>query len=194
VTTHDGVILVGGGGRRLGGVSKSALVVAGRSLLVHALDAMGGSERIIVVGAVTGAGLDALGTNVVVAREEPPGGGPVAGLEAGLALVEAPVVAVLAVDMPLVTRATIEELSAGCATREAVMLVDADGRRQPLAAAYRTSALRTAIARLDRPAGSAMRDLIRRLAVAEISTHPGETLDCDTWDDVVRARRILEES
>jgi molybdopterin-guanine dinucleotide biosynthesis protein A len=193
VTTHDGVILVGGGGHRLGGIAKSELVVAGRSLLVRAIDTMAGAARIIVVGATVGSDLE-LATNVRLTSEQPPGGGPVAALEAGLGLVEAPVTAVLAVDMPLVTPSTIDELVAECATSEAAMLVDADGLRQPLAAAYRTAVLRAAIARQHQPAGSAMRDLIRGLAVTEISTHPGETLDCDTWDDVARVRRILEES
>jgi hypothetical protein len=73
------------------------------------------------------------------------------------------------------------------------VLVDGQGRRQPLAAAYRTTALAAALSSLDQIPKTAMRDLLSRLAVRELSTHPDETLDCDTWENVAQARRILEE-
>jgi molybdopterin-guanine dinucleotide biosynthesis protein A len=176
----------------LGGTPKANLLVAGRSLLVRTRQLLPAAGRIVVVGQVDD--VDALGSNVVVTQERPPGGGPVAGLDAGLALVDAPVVVVLAVDMPLLTRSTIDQLIGECTTKEAAMLVDESGRRQPLAAVYRTSALREALDRLGPPAGRAMRDVVAGLAVTEISTHPDETLDCNTWKDVARARRILEDS
>jgi molybdopterin-guanine dinucleotide biosynthesis protein A len=194
VTTHDAVILVGGTGRRLGGTSKAQLLVAGRSLLVRAVDLLSAAQRIVVAGATDQAVPPEIAAAVVVTCERPIGGGPVAGLDAALGEVESPVVVVLAVDMPLVRGATVAELVARCADGEAVMLVDADGRRQPLAAAYRTDVLRAAIARLGSAAGQSMRDLVAELAITEISTDPDETLDCDTWDDVARARRILEDS
>lgn len=84
----DAVILAGGRAERLGGASKPDLVVDGRSLLETAIDAArsAGCARIVVVGPPS---LEAVGC--VVVREDPPFGGPVAALAAGLAaLADAP--------------------------------------------------------------------------------------------------------
>ena len=50
VVSHDAIVLAGGEGRRLGGVTKANVEVAGRRLLVHALDAAAGARRIVVAG------------------------------------------------------------------------------------------------------------------------------------------------
>jgi molybdopterin-guanine dinucleotide biosynthesis protein A len=188
MTAYDGVILAGGAGRRLGGEDKAAVVVGGRSLLSRSLDAMSGADRVIVVGDVA----EPVGRAQVVC-EEPAGGGPVAAVDAAVPLVETAIVAVLAVDMPLVTSSVVDELVGAVGAYDGCVLVDGQGRRQPLAAAYRTTALAAALSSLDQIPGAAMRDVLSRLAVAELSTHPDETLDCDTWENVAQARRILEE-
>jgi molybdopterin-guanine dinucleotide biosynthesis protein A len=188
MTAYDGVILAGGEGRRLGGADKAQVLLGGRSLLSRALDAMAGAGRVVIVGDIA----EPVGRAQVV-REEPPGGGPVAAVDAAVPLINAAMVAVLAVDMPLVTRSVIDDLATAAMGHDGSVLVDAEGRRQPLAAAYRTSALTAALSRLDQVPGSAMRDLLTELEVAEVATHPDETLDCDTWDSVAQARRILEE-
>lgn len=61
----------------------------------------------VLVGAA-----DAVPTGVLVVREDPPGGGPVAAAAAGLALLgpDTAVVALLAADLPLLTRAAIGDL------------------------------------------------------------------------------------
>jgi molybdopterin-guanine dinucleotide biosynthesis protein A len=187
MTAYDGVILAGGQGRRLGGADKAQVVLGGRSLLSRALDAMAGAGSVVVVGDV----VEPVGRAQVVV-EAPAGGGPVAAVDAAVPLVNAAVVAVLAVDMPLVTSSVIDELADAAVGHDGCVLVDAQGRRQPLAAAYRTSAITAALSRLGRIPGSAMRDLLTGLEVAEIWTHTDETLDCDTWDSVAQARRILE--
>jgi molybdopterin-guanine dinucleotide biosynthesis protein A len=80
----DAIILAGGRAERLGGVSKPDLVVGGRSLLATAIEAAraAGCARIVVVGPPE---LDAPGCTVV--REDPPFGGPVAAVAAGLSAV-----------------------------------------------------------------------------------------------------------
>lgn len=83
-TTHDAIVLAGGRASRLGG-DKPNVHVAGRRLLDHVLEATRSARRVVVVGPddlVPGAGP---GTRVTLAREDPPFGGPVAGLAAGLA-------------------------------------------------------------------------------------------------------------
>lgn len=76
------VVLAGGAARRLGGASKPDLIVGGSTLLDLALGACAttGARPVVVVGPPHLAG-----DGVIVTREDPPGGGPVAGLEAGLA-------------------------------------------------------------------------------------------------------------
>jgi molybdopterin-guanine dinucleotide biosynthesis protein A len=132
--TWAAVILTGGTAMRLGGRDKASLEVAGRSLLEHALAAVAGAGEVVVVGPQVPA------IDVPFVREDPPGGGPLAGVAAGVAHL-APGhdrVVVLAVDMPGVTPGTVARLLAASADGDAAWLVDEDGRRQ-LAGAVRPS-------------------------------------------------------
>lgn len=167
----DAVILAGGRAERLDGASKPDLVVGGRSLLATAIAAARAAacERIVVVGPPE---LEAPGCLVV--REDPPFGGPVAALAAGLDALGPPGgrgapggllappggrvapegrvsrphedVLVLACDMPD-AEAAVARLVAGRATArpaDGVCLVDASGRTQWLAAVYSRAALERA--------------------------------------------------
>lgn len=178
------VVLTGGTGRRLGGVDKASLEVGGVTLLERALAAMVGADETVVVG-------DRVPTSrpVTWAREEPPGGGPAAGLLAGLdAFTRKPdLLCVLAVDMPGVVAATVERLTAAVADAhaDAAVLVDGDGLRQPLAGVYRYDALQAA-----RPPNSQgerglpVRRLIAPLHIVEVVARGPEGRDVDTWDDL----------
>lgn len=77
----DAIILAGGAARRLGGASKPDVEVAGRRLLDYALEATMAARRTVVVGPV---GL-AVPAHVLLTLEDPPLGGPVAGIAAGMA-------------------------------------------------------------------------------------------------------------
>jgi molybdopterin-guanine dinucleotide biosynthesis protein A len=199
VERYDAVVLAGGGGRRLGGVDKAGIRVGSRSLLGHALRAVRGAEHVVVVGPAR-----ALPDGVRLVSEDPPGGGPVAGIAAAIGSLRSALVVVLACDMPLVTGATIERLVAACSPGEpgapaprpdldGALLVDHEGRRQYLAAAYRVGALRRALSGLGPPDGQPMRRVVHCLTVTEVATDPEVTLDCDTWDDVERSRDLLED-
>lgn len=76
----DAVVLAGGTARRLDGVSKPDVELHGRRLLDHALAATAGASRVVVVAP------DSVEVPVGVLRtlEDPPYGGPVAGIAAGL--------------------------------------------------------------------------------------------------------------
>jgi molybdopterin-guanine dinucleotide biosynthesis protein A len=162
----------------MAGADKPGLVVDGRRLLDVALDALAGAQRRVVVAAAV-----ELPPGVVQVSEDPPGGGPVAAIAAGLAEVTAPVCVVLAADLPFVRRAHVEELVASVA-----MAVDAEGRDQPLLAAYDTAALRAALP--TEPAGASMRQLLAGLAPARLALHgdPAPWFDCDTQEQLERAR------
>ncbi|WP_236257963.1 NTP transferase domain-containing protein [Streptomyces hygroscopicus] len=188
---YDAVILAGGAARRLGGVDKPALRVGGRALLDRVLDACRGAGRTVVVGPRR-----PTVRPVRWAREEPPGGGPVAAVDAGVRQTTAPVVLVLSADLPFLTPETVETLLTGLRGAEGAVLVDPDGREQPLVAAYRTEPLRREIALLATEHGGLgglpLRLLVSELALARLQ-HPTASFDCDTWEDITTARARIRE-
>ncbi|WP_030905629.1 NTP transferase domain-containing protein [Streptomyces sp. NRRL F-5126] len=202
VPAYDAVVLAGGAARRLGGADKPAVRVGARSLLDRVLRACEGAAATVVVG-----GRRPTVRPVRWAREEPPGGGPVAALGAGLRCATAGTVLVLSADLPFLDHATVDALLDALAAGqgEAALLVDAEGRDQPLVAAYRTEPLRRGIALLAAEygglAGLPLRllsqelDLVRVTADAAAAAGAGAlaAFDCDTWDDIATARQRIRE-
>ncbi|MFI8990998.1 NTP transferase domain-containing protein [Streptomyces antimycoticus] len=188
---YDAVILAGGAARRLGGVDKPALRVGGRALLDRVLDACRGAGRTVVVGPRR-----PTVRPVRWAREEPPGGGPVAAVDTGVRQTTAPVVLVLSADLPFLTPETVETLLNGVESTEGAVLIDSDGREQPLVAAYRAEPLRREIALLATEHGGLgglpLRLLVSELALARLQ-HPTASFDCDTWEDITTARARIRE-
>ncbi|WP_144018777.1 molybdenum cofactor guanylyltransferase [Demequina sp. NBRC 110056] len=183
MTAFDAIILSGGRAERLGGVDKGTIEIGGRTLLSYAFDAAAEARAIAVVGPP----VERFG--VISTREDPPGGGPVAGIAAGLKALAGGVnrVLVLAVDTPR-GGAAIPDLLAAVEPAEAAIAVDEDGRDQPLLGVYKRAALESALARLSSPDGASMRSLLRRLTIARVPVAAGVSLDADTWDDVRRLR------
>ncbi|MFD5795499.1 DUF6457 domain-containing protein, partial [Streptomyces diastatochromogenes] len=132
------------------------------------------------------------------AREEPPGAGPVAALEAGLRLSTAEHAVVLSADLPFLEAATLERLLTvlRAAGADGALLTDADGRDQPLVAAYRTAALRRELTALaagpDGLTGLPLRRLTGALDLTRVPD-PLASFDCDTWDDIADARARIRE-
>ncbi|MCW5249938.1 NTP transferase domain-containing protein [Streptomyces sp. SHP 1-2] len=192
---YDAVVLAGGAARRLGGADKPGVRVGGRALLDRVLAACAGARATVVV-----ADPRPTARPVTWAREEPPGGGPLAALAAGLRHTTAPYVVVLSADLPFLDAATVRRLTAHLAagTADGALLTDADGRDQPLVAVYRARSVRRVLADL---AGAAdPTDLaglpVRRLTGAlELTRVPGAaaSFDCDTWDDIAIARARIRE-
>lgn len=169
--TYAAIILTGGKGERLGGVDKAALSYRDATLLDHVLSVVDDASQIVVVGPEK----DVPG--VIWAREDPPGGGPLAGLAAGLAHVDAEWVAVLAVDQPGLTKDTIARLRD--VGGNAVL---SDGRTQWLIGLWRTADLREALP--EDPRNQPLRKTLQRLDPVEVSALPGEARDVDTPDDL----------
>ncbi|MFF7903274.1 NTP transferase domain-containing protein [Streptomyces sp. NPDC007920] len=197
---HDAVVLAGGAARRLGGADKPGLRVGGRALLDRVLDACSDADTTVVV-----ADPRPTARPVRWAREEPAGAGPLAALDAGLRHTTADHVVVLSADLPFLERDTVRRLlTALRADRsDGVLVTDADGRDQPLVAAYRAQALRRALAALARTAsdgpagGGGLTGLpLRRLTAAlDLTRVPDDvaSFDCDTWDDIAIARARIRE-
>ena len=190
---YDAVVLAGGAARRLGGADKPGLRVGGRALLDRVLTACADAGTTVVVA-------DPRPTLRPVrwAREDPPGAGPVAALDAGLRHTTADAVVVLSADLPFLEVATVRRLLTALRTSgaEGVLLTDADGRDQPLVAAYRAPALRRELSALTNEHGGLTGLPLRRLTAALDLTRvpdPVASFDCDTWDDLATARARIRE-
>ena len=114
-----------------------------------------------------------------------------AAVAAGLVHTSAPVIVVLAADLPWIGPAVVHLLvGLEAADVEAAILVDRNGRLNPLAAAWRRSALLAALARKS-PSGRAMRELLDEVPLVLITDEDGWSLDCDTQADLDQARTWL---
>ena len=170
------VVLAGGRGSRLGGGDKASGAYAGRALLERSLASVTGAGPIVVVGDERPVGGEVLWT-----REDPPLGGPVSGLYAGLALVPYDDVVVLAVDMPHVVAATVVRLREARRGHEVAVLVGPDRRRQLAFAASRAALER---ARPEVVDGHSVRALLARLDVVEVVAEGAEAHDVDDPSDL----------
>jgi molybdopterin-guanine dinucleotide biosynthesis protein A len=178
------VVLAGGTAVRMGGVDKSSVEIDGVTLLERAVAATLAVAEVVVVGPEVPASRP-----VTFTVEDPPGGGPAAGLLAGLDrfAVAPDLVVVLAVDMPKVDSGTVARLVWAVEADPGVdgaLLVDPSGRRQTLAAVYRYAALRSAAPPPDERHGLPVRRLVGGLRLAEVPTVGDEARDVDTWEDL----------
>ena len=180
----DALVLAGGAARRLDGADKPAQLVGTATLLSRVLAAVADACTIVVVGPPRAD----LPVGVLSCVEDPPGGGPVAAIAAGLALVDAETVAVLAADLPDIAPA-IPVLLAAVDDADVAALTDRDGRVNYLAAVWRTAALRRTVAAVGDPHGASMRRLMSSATMMQVPDPDGWGRDCDTWDDLAAARR-----
>lgn len=192
-TPYDAVVLAGGAARRLSGADKPGVRVGGRALIDRVLAACAGARTTVVV-----ADPRPTARPVVWAREEPAGGGPLAALDAGLRHTGADLAVLLSADLPFLGPDTVERLvtALDASTADGVVLTDAEGHDQPLVAAYRTGALRRALAALTDRHGGLTGLPLRRLTAALDLTRlfdPVASFDCDTWDDIAAARARIRE-
>ncbi|WP_432157204.1 NTP transferase domain-containing protein [Streptomyces sp. bgisy153] len=191
---YDAVVLAGGGARRLGGADKPGLRVGGRALLDRVLAACADARTTVVV-----ADPRPTARPVTWTREDPPGGGPLAALDTGLRHTTADRAVVLSADLPFLGPGTVRRLLSALRTEGAdgALLTDADGRDQPLVAAYDTRRLRTHLHTLAAGHGRCLTGLPLRLLTAELHLtrvpDPVASFDCDTWDDLVTARARIRE-
>ncbi len=188
VVDYDAVILAGGGGERLGGTSKADLVVGGRRLLDIVLDAVPEARTRVVVGDVD------VPYGVLQTLEEPPGGGPAAGVLAGLDAITEPSTwtTLLACDLPGAIPAVAEILAAvdpdqpadgWCATHS-------DGHLQWLLGVFRTASLRRAFETYVTAHGVSMRRLLSDLTLVAVESG-ADVSDLDTPEDLARWGGIL---
>ncbi len=188
---HDAIILSGGRGQRLGGVDKGRVELHGRSLLNRALEAAEAADNLVVVGPP-----DPSRTDLHWVREDPPGGGPTAGIVAGMqALAQlddlhsestAGWILLLAVDQPGAAEAVPTLLkAAGEAAVEvdAVCPHDERGHAQWLLAAYRSDSLLRACKKVGSGHDISVRRLVGDLRFADVPLAAQHVGDVDSWAD-----------
>jgi molybdopterin-guanine dinucleotide biosynthesis protein A len=194
----DTILLAGGRAARLDGADKPGLAVAGVPMVaaVAAAAVAAGTRRLVLVGPPRPE-LHQVKAALVCVTEDPPLGGPVPALRRGLAEVSAPLVAVLAADLPFLQAADLSALLAPVAAGSAAgaVLTDDEGRPQWLAGCWITERLRGALAGYQ---GRSLNGLLTGLAPARITLSrpdgtPPPWLDCDTPDELALARALAAE-
>jgi molybdopterin-guanine dinucleotide biosynthesis protein A len=204
--TLAALILAGGSARRLSGTPKPLLLLADKPLLVHVARAalQVGADPIVIVGPSEQAEMlrDRTVETLPWTRERPPGGGPVAAIAAGLAVLAenatglAPdaLVMVLAGDAPRVSE-VLEPLhdAARAALAEGLdgAVCTVAGHDQLLASCVRVDALRDAVG--DDVQDRSLYDVVGVLRLVPLPVDASSLLDADTWDDLVQLRAMSEE-
>jgi molybdopterin-guanine dinucleotide biosynthesis protein A len=180
------------------GRHKPAIVVGGRPIIERVLSAVAGWP-VVVVGSAEGV---PGGTRVV--SEEPPGGGPVAGIAAGCAALttgpyaaelgpSAPdVVVVLAGDLPLLTREHVAALVAAVDDRVAV--TRSSSGPNWLCSAWPAELLRDRLVAVGGPAGVSVRRLLGEAPRIEVPDVADVAVDVDTPVELEVARRRADDS
>jgi molybdopterin-guanine dinucleotide biosynthesis protein A len=164
------------------GRDKTTVEVDGRALLDRVLLATTRAATTVVVGDPRPVVRD-----VVWCREHPPGGGPAAALAAALPLLRCDVVVLLAADQPFLDTTAVERLAtAMSAAVDGVAAVDADGSPQWLCSAWRRAALHGAGLAPGRP----LKRTVGALRWEPLLLDARTILDCDTPDDLRRAREL----
>lgn len=193
------LVLAGGRGSRLGGELKPALKYHGVPLLTATIAAawrvagrqlptvvVGDSGRLRpLTGKLPGA------AEIRWTSEEPAFGGPVAGLQAALELIEESWLLLLAADLPD-PEMGLQALFQAVPGADGGLLVDAAGRDQQLFGWYRVESLRAAVQRIgsgadsQRGKGPSLRSVIASLELARIPAPEQATADIDDWADAAR--------
>ncbi len=194
------VVLAGGSGRRLGRLDKPGLLHHGRRLVDIALAAVEPALTVVV-------GPDrVLPFGILQTWEDPPGGGPAAGLLAGLGALREhlglarpgpdDLVVVLASDLPGIDRPAVAALSAAVTRNglDGAVLSDPDGRLQYLAGVWRWCALLDSAARRASWHDGRLSDLLGPLIGATVPVDEASSADVDRPDDLVRWQLAAPES
>lgn len=176
------VILAGGQSRRMG-QDKAWLEVSGQPLIKRAMDAFRGSDiQEIFISGRAGIDYSALGCPVIF--DHRPNCGPLGGIQRALVVATAPMVLVLAVDLPRITSAFLRKLAEHCGPDTGVV-PKIRHEVEPLAAIYpkrcdvivQECLLNSRLAARDFARACLRQNVVRTLAV------PRTDLDCfENWN------------
>ncbi|QJC22192.1 molybdenum cofactor guanylyltransferase [Arcanobacterium buesumense] len=191
-----GVIFLGGGhGKRLNGVVKPLLTLEGKTLLDYSLQALDdsvGHTRTIAVTAPD----HRLPPGMPQTLEDPPFGGPVAGISVGLTYLYpnknypdtgCERIAIFTGDAPLAPLLLPRLLSH--ATERDGAICQWDGRLNYLIGVYDVTALARALP--ENPHGCSARKVLGALDLAIVTDDEHFSADIDIPDDICRVQRLI---
>ena len=179
------IVLSGGTSARFGS-DKSQAKIAGQSLIALILGSIPSEFKVVIVGEDP----KIKSSLYQCVHEDPIGGGPLAGFKAGLAACESELVALIATDMPFASARVLNLLNFMREHDDAVMYVDAEGFKQPLAALYRSQSVERALADMGEVHDKSMKELVLHLMVHEIEMSEEiakALIDIDTVSDLEQA-------
>lgn len=186
------IILAGGRSSRMG-EDKALISVGGETLLRRVLDACEGCSTIVLVAPEETASSLRSRPGLLVTLEDPPLGGPVAGIAAGLAALEAagldredPWVLLLSVDLAQPREVVAALRGADAGASDGVCLSDG-AFPQYLAARYRWEALHRALGAVEARNCSVKR-LMAPLDLTQVVVSELVSADLDTLADVALHR------
>ncbi len=179
------LILTGGTSNRFGS-DKSEAILQGKTLIDYLISSIPAGVPVVIVGPAR----DEFATTIRVVQEDSPGGGPVAGIAAGLPLIETEYVSVLATDMPY-SAALVPLLMKDLSDEvDGAIVVDEEGFQQPFSGIYRTLVLKRVLEEIAPVSGQSMRKLLNQLHVKEVRLSADERhllVDIDTPEDLIKA-------
>ena len=179
------LILTGGTSNRFGS-DKSEAILQGKTLIDYLISSIPAGVPVVIVGPAR----DEFATTIRVVQEDSPGGGPVAGIAAGLPLIETEYVSVLATDMPY-SAALVPLLMKDLSDEvDGAIVVDEEGFQQPFSGIYRTLVLKRALEEIAPVSGQSMRKLLNQLHVTHVKLSADERhllVDIDTPEDLIKA-------
>lgn len=187
----DGVVLVGGKGRRMGS-DKTALELGGKTLLEIAVDALRP-----LVGRVFLAGGDHQYPGCQNLLDVIPDAGPLSGLLTALCASDAERTVVLAVDMPLVRSATLRALIEASPESDITIACSPEGQNHPLCGVYGARCIRPARELLlsgCRRVGGLIQSpelVVRSVSWADLGCPPEEFINVNTPEDLEKARQWI---
>lgn len=196
---YVGIVLAGGRSRRMGEAGPKALLeVEGSALVTTAVRALPGAEHVVVVGPrdqLDEALAKDWGPRLSQTLEDPPFGGPVAGILAGLEQLaevspRAPAVAILACDLPRAPSAVASLLAQGDLSRlvadqgpDGILAEASDGHLEWLLGFYRRAFLTERSRGID-PSGWSVRALVKAGRLVGVPLEGDLADDLDSRADV----------
>jgi molybdopterin-guanine dinucleotide biosynthesis protein A len=168
-----GVVLAGGYSTRFGEHEKALAKLDGQPLLFHAVKGVAPAVDTVLVNCRRDqlpkfrSALDSISTDIVFVCDPEPDRGPAAGLRTALDDVAAPLVAVVACDMPYIDAAFFDWLFEEMNDADGVVPY-VEGKPQPTHAVFATKPTRRAADDAVKNASGSLRDVLDRLDLVEI--------------------------
>jgi len=196
-----GLMLAGGAGRRMGGVNKALVPLAGRPLIAHAVHRLAPQVAAIAISANRDADRLAAFNLPILPDHDPRLLGPLAGILAGLRWANGQGyshLATAAADTPFPPLDWVGRLTEGLAEGQAgIALASSGGRVHPVFGLWPVALCAALAAHLDQSEDRSVMAFARAQGMREVGFHVegGDPFfNVNTPDDLDRARRLIGET